>query len=140
MSFSEPSHVSATTGSAKRKSSQCLSTAQLMTASRTTPTLIVFVIITGPQRNPDSSSQCVPVISPLPLNEKCPAHTGVARGCLPRGRMAVTPVRICGPPSAVARRLRVVKPTSTPGTSVIAFQGPGMPGSGRARERARAVL
>src|ERR1022692_3769876 len=44
----------------------CL-TFQAMTASRTTPTLCVLVIMTGPLRNPESSTQVVPVISPLPL-------------------------------------------------------------------------
>ena len=43
-------------------------TFQAMTASRTTPTLCVLVIMMGPLRNPESSSQVVPVISPLPLS------------------------------------------------------------------------
>ena len=47
-----------------------------MTASRTTPTLWVLVIITGPSRKPDSSTQVVPVISPLPFSEYQPAKTG----------------------------------------------------------------
>ncbi len=38
-----------------------------MTASRTTPTLCVLVIIMGPSTKPESSTQVVPVISPLPL-------------------------------------------------------------------------
>ena len=49
-----------------------------ITASRTTPTLWVLVIITGPSRKPDSSSQVVPVISPLPLSENQPANDGLA--------------------------------------------------------------
>ena len=64
-----------------------------MTASRTTPTLWVLVIMTGPSRNPDSSTQVVPVISPLPFSENQPAKTGSSTEALPRGRMAVTPVR-----------------------------------------------
>ena len=48
----------------------------LMVASRTTPTLWVLVIMTGPSRKPDSSTQVVPVISPLPLSENHPAKTG----------------------------------------------------------------
>jgi len=63
-----------------------------MTASRTTPTLCVFVIMTGPARNPDSSSQVVPVISPLPLRVNQPPNTG-SPFAAPRGKMAVTPVR-----------------------------------------------
>ena len=43
-------------------------TFQAMTASRTTPTLCVLVIMMGPSRKPESSSQVVPVISPLPLS------------------------------------------------------------------------
>jgi hypothetical protein len=43
-------------------------TFQAMTASRTTPTLCVLVIMIGPSRKPESSSQVVPVISPLPLS------------------------------------------------------------------------
>ena len=42
-------------------------TRQAITASRTTPTLWVLVISTGPSRKPDSSTQVVPVISPLPF-------------------------------------------------------------------------
>ena len=63
-----------------------------MTASRTTPTLCVLVIMTGPSRKPDSSIQVVPVISPLPLSENQPANTGSV-DVVPRGKMAVTPVR-----------------------------------------------
>ena len=44
-----------------------------MTASRTTPTLCVLVIMTGPSRKPPSSIQAVPVISPLPFRLKTPA-------------------------------------------------------------------
>src|SRR5688572_5103647 len=44
-----------------------------ITASRTVPTLCVPVIITGPSRKPDSSIQCVPVISPLPFRLNTPA-------------------------------------------------------------------
>ena len=49
-----------------------------ITASRTTPTLWVLVIITGPSRKPDSSIQVVPVISPLPFSENQPANDGLA--------------------------------------------------------------
>ena len=51
-------------------------TFQAMTASRTTPTLWVLVIMMGPSRKPDSSSQVVPVISPLPLRVNQAAKTG----------------------------------------------------------------
>ena len=52
----------------------CL-TFQAMTASRTTPTLCVLVIMTGPLRKPESSTQVVPVISPLPLSVNHAAKT-----------------------------------------------------------------
>ena len=51
-----------------------------MTASRTTPTLWVLVIMTGPSRNPDSSTQVVPVISPLPLRVNHAGEDGVVAG------------------------------------------------------------
>src|SRR6478609_4769449 len=98
MSFSQSSQVSATTGSdhqAPVASSGPCATRQAITASRTTPTLWVLVIITGPSRNPDSSTQVVPVISPLPLSEYHPAYDG-SIAFFPRGRMAVTPV-LTGP-------------------------------------------
>src|SRR5258708_592927 len=69
----------------------CL-TFQAITASRTTPTLCVLVIITGPLRKPESSTQVVPVISPLPLRVNQAAKTASLLA-LPRGWMAVTPVR-----------------------------------------------
>src|SRR5690242_12550202 len=110
-----------------------------MTASRTTPRLCVFVIITGPSRNPDSSTHVVPVISPLPLSDHDPANTGLFIEPLPRGITAVTPVRtgpfpICSLPSP---EISVVCPTVTPATSVIAFRGPGAPSNGTPRSRAR---
>src|SRR6266850_850355 len=127
MSFSAPSHVSATTGS-DQSNSNSLCTSHSMTASRTTPTLCVFVIITGPARNPDSSSQVVPVISPLPFSVNQPPKTG-SPFVAPRGKTAVTPVRT-GPrpttslPSPV---MIVLCPTVTPATSVMALRGPGLP-------------
>src|SRR5262245_4885475 len=104
-----------------------------MTASRTTPTLLVLVIITGPSSRPDSSSQAVPVISPLPFSENHPPkHWSRADSPLPRGRTAVTPVRTSSP------SMSVTCPTSTPGTSVMAFHRPGDPKSkGMPRSRAR---
>src|SRR4029077_16565835 len=87
--------VSATTGSIHQPSTGIggpCSYCHLITASRTTPTLCVFVIITGPERNPDSSTQVVPVISPLPFCEYQAANTGSLES-FPRGNTAVTPVR-----------------------------------------------
>ena len=43
----------------------------------------------GASRKPDSWTQCVPVMSPLPLSSEQPANTG--SNFRPRGRMAVTP-------------------------------------------------
>src|ERR1700676_3475352 len=112
-----------------------------MTASRTTPTLCVFVIITGPSRKPDSSTHVVPVISPFPFSDHHPANTGAFIESLPRGRTAVTPVRtgplpICSLPSP---EMSVVCPTVTPETSVIPFSGPGVPSNGTPRSRARGL-
>src|SRR5439155_7454421 len=112
-----------------------------MTASRTTPTLCVLVIITGPSRNPDSSTHVVPVISPLPFSENQPANTGSLLS-LPRGRTAVTPVRTGPTPtlSGPEPEISVVCPTSTPFTSVIAFNGPGVPSNGTPKSLARSLV
>ena len=45
-----------------------LATPHRITAWCTTPTLRVLVIITGPSMIPESRTQVVPVISPLPLS------------------------------------------------------------------------
>ena len=105
-----------------------------MTASRTTPTLCVLVIITGPSRKPDSSTQVVPVISPLPFCVNQPAKTGSLMDSLPRGRTAVTPVRTgplptCSLPSP---EMSVVWPTVDAGDV-----GDGVERAGRAVERER---
>ena len=142
MSFRWPSHVSATTGSDHRprvaaQAPPCLY-CQAMTASRTTPTLWVFVIMTGDDRKPDSSSQVVPVISPLPFRVNQPPKTGSAFA-RPRGKTAVTPVRTGPSPttSLPSPLMIVLWPTSTPLTSVIAFSWPGVPSKGTPRSRAR---
>src|SRR5689334_23491323 len=127
MSFKPPSHVSATTGSDHSSwSIRPLPTIHSITASLTTPTEWVLVIITGPHRNPDSSTQVVPVISPLPFMVNQPANTGSV-DAFPRGNTAVTPVRT-GPFPTTRLPLpttRVRCPTSTPATSVMASSGPG---------------
>src|SRR6266576_1333508 len=120
MSLSAPSHVSATTGSDQSyvPKSRPLRTTHSITASRTTPTEWVFVIMTGPHRNPDSSTQVVPVISPLPFIVNQPAKTGSSES-LPRGKIAVTPVRT-GPfptTSLPFPSTSVRWPTSTPARS-----------------------
>jgi len=140
MSLSDPSHVSATIGS-DQSNSNPLRTSHSMTASRTTPTLWVFVIITGPARNPDSSSQVVPVISPLPFSVNQPPKTG-SPSVAPRGKMAVTPVRTGPwPTTSLPSPLMIVAwPTVTPATSVIALRGPGVPSKGTPRSRARGRL
>src|SRR5215469_9956324 len=109
-----------------------------MTASRTTPTLWVLVIMTGPTSRPDSSTQVVPVISPLPLSDHHPAMTASSK-FLPRGRIAVTPVRTGPLPTTnfPSPEISVVWPTKTPETSVMAFKGPGVPSKGTPRSRAR---
>ena len=61
---------------------------------------------------------------------------------LPRGRMAVTPVRTGPLPtfSVPSPEMSVAWPTSTPATSVIAFARPGVPSNGMPRSRARGLL
>src|SRR5207247_692936 len=127
MSLSEPSHVSATTGSDQSAFTPAR-TSHSITASRTTPTECVLVITTGPARNPDSSTQVVPVISPLPFSVNQPAKTG-SKSRLPRGRIAVTPVRTGPrPTTSLPLPLLIVPwPTPTPPTSVMASSGPGVP-------------
>src|SRR5947209_16522563 len=126
MSLRLPSQVSATMGS-DQSNSRPLCTSHSITASRTTPTECVLVIITGPPSKPDSSTQVVPVISPLPLSVNQPANTGSPE-VLPRGRIAVTPVRTgpCPTTSFPDPATTVVCPTSTPATSVMALSGPGV--------------
>src|SRR5215813_2739096 len=132
MSLSQPSQVSATTGSDHHESvasgGPC-ATRQAITASRTTPTLCVLVMSTGPSRNPDSSTQVVPVISPLPFCEYQAANEKRCIEAAPRGSTAVTPVRTGPLPttSLPLPSINVVCPTSTPSTSVMAFSGPGVP-------------
>src|SRR6516225_4567276 len=98
-----------------------------------TPTAWVLVIATGPSNVPDSLIQDTPVISPLPFWEWKPAATGSPVFSGPRGWMAVTPVRTLLP------SISVVYPTSTPGTSVMAFHRPGRPPNGIPIERARGL-
>ena len=61
----------------------------------------VLVIAIGPAVVPDSSIQLTPVISPLPFREKKPAASGSPAPSLPRGWMAVTPVRTPSPSISV---------------------------------------
>src|SRR5215210_4920321 len=128
MSLSPPSYVSATTGSHHGCSAFFWDTSHWMIASRTTPTLCVLVIATGPSSRPLSCSHVVPVISPLPLSVNHAPNTGSALA-RPRGCTTVTPVRT-GPRPTVSRPLPVISvvcPTSTPTTSVIASSGPAVP-------------
>src|SRR6202008_2755421 len=128
MSLSQPSQVRAPTGNDHQDSvasaGPC-ATRQAITASRTTPTEWVLVMSTGLSRKPDSSTQVVPVISPLPFCEYQPAKENRCMDCAPRGSTAVTPVRIGPLPttSLPSPEINVVWPTSTPSTSVIAFRG-----------------
>ena len=90
------------------------------------PTLFVFVIKMGLVRKPDSVNQWMPVISPFPfkLNQFPKQGDCLALKSLPRGNMAVTPVRIEVP------WIIVLKPTSTWSTSVMALYLPGVPSNG----------
>src|ERR1035437_3365636 len=139
MSFCPPSYVSAATGSCQGCTSRRPPrVSHAMIASRTTPTLCVFVMPIGPSRNPPSVIQVVPVISPFPLYAYQLAKTG-SRLSFPRGKTTVTPVRT-GPWPTTSRpspSISVVKPTSTPATSVIASSRPAVPPMGSARSRSR---
>ena len=111
-----------------------------MIASRTTPTLCVLVIATGPSSSPLSWTQVVPVISPLPFSVNHAANTGSGLA-LPRGCTTVTPVRTGPLPttSVPLPEMSVVWPTSTPATSVMASSGPGVPPIGSFRSRSRGL-
>src|SRR4051794_14957535 len=102
-----------------------------MVASWAIPTACVFVIVIGHATVPDSSTHDTPVISPLPFSQNTPAAQGSALRSRPRARIAVTPVR------TLSASISVRYPTSTPGTSVIAFHSPGVPANGTPSERAR---
>src|SRR5579871_6420146 len=97
--------------------------------------------MTGPSRKPDSSTHVVPVISPLPFKVNHPANTESLES-FPRGRTAVTPVRTGPTPifRGPSPEIRVVWPTSTPFTSVMALRGPGVPSKGTPKSRARGLL
>src|SRR6478672_901274 len=138
MSFNPPSYVSATTGSHHGCSAFFCDTSHRMIASRTTPTLWVLVIATGPSSRPLSCTHVVPVISPLPFSVNHAAKTG-SWFDLPRGWTIVTPV-LTGPCPTTRLPMpatSVVCPTSTPATSVIASTGPGTPPIGRFKSRSR---
>ena len=93
-SFSRPSYVSPTTGSDHHALVRSRSSTEAATrASRTTPTLWVFVIATGPPSMPDSRTHSRPVNSPLPFRRWQPANTGSRHASVPRGDTTVTPVR-----------------------------------------------
>ena len=116
MSLRKPSKVSPTTGSDHASSSA----EAAAIASRTTPTLKVFVMPIGVVRSPDSRTHSSPVSSPLPFRRWQPAKSGVSGGTT-----IVTPVRTESP------SISVVWPTRTPATSVIAFFAAGRPVSDR---------
>src|ERR1041385_6141008 len=130
MSFKPPSYVSATTGSHHGCRTFFRDSSHWMIASRTTPTLWVLVMATGPSSSPLSWTQVVPVISPLPLRVNQAAKTGSAFS-LPRGWITVTPVRTGPLPttSFPLPELSVVWPTSPPATPVMAASGPVCRGS-----------
>ena len=77
MSLSAPSYVSPTVGSAQMPSLIAWARAAAsMSASRTTPTLWVFVMPIAPASIPASRIHSRPVSSPLPLSRCAPAKTG----------------------------------------------------------------
>ena len=96
------------------------------------------MIAMGPSIKPDSSTQVVPVISPFPFSANHPAKTG-SDGFEPRGKIVVMPVRTGPFPiiSGPSPEIRVVCPTKTSSTSVMALLGPVMPSKGIPRSLAR---
>ena len=119
MSFSDPSQVSPTTGRLQKSPpSPRRSISAAISASWTTPTECVFVSPIGEVSIPHSRIHSSPVSSPFPFRRWAPAKTGSSQGLPSCGRTTVTPVRTEAP------SIRVVWPTRTPGTSVIAFSSP----------------
>ena len=98
-----------------------------MTPLATRGTFNVFVRAIGYSRKPDSLIQASPVISPVLLRTNDPAGTFLCHTSS-RGMTTVTPVRIGPSPglSGPSPEMRVVWPTVTPATSVIALSGPGV--------------
>src|ERR1700740_2321538 len=88
---------------------------------------------------PPSFTQCMPVISPLPLSAWNPAHTGIRFGAWPCGRITVTPVLTGASPEddRCCPLISVATPISTPGTSVSAFHRPHSPENGSPSARPR---
>jgi len=127
VSFSSPSKVSPTTGSPKKYSpAGRRRTSSPISASRTTPSECVFVSPIGDDSRPLSRIHSRPVSSPLPLSRCDPANMPLSQILPSPGTITVTPV-LTGPTptrSAPSPEIRVVWPTRTPGTSVIAFSGP----------------
>ena len=95
------------------------------------PTAWVFVMAIGPFIVPDSVIHEMPVISPFPFWLWNPAAIDASGRSRPTGWIAVTPVRTASP------SINVAYPTSTPGTSVTAFHGPGSPANRIPSARAR---
>src|SRR6476646_12199762 len=96
-----------------------------MTPLDTRGTFNVLVRAIGYSRKPDSLIQASPVISPVPLRTNDPAGTFLCQTSS-RGMTTVTPVRT-GPDPGLrgpSPEIRVVWPTLTPTTSVIALRGP----------------
>src|SRR3954464_8913775 len=93
----------------------------------------------GTSTAPTSSVHVVPVISPFPLSAYHPEAHGTPTPSAPLGRIAVTPVRTGPVPvlNGPSPSTSVTYPTVRPGTSVTAFTGPGVPGSGMPRPRSR---
>ena len=127
MSLSAPSYVSPTTGrDQKTDSFPRLRAAWATSASRTTPTLWVFVMPMTPPSIPDSRTHSSPVSSPLPLRRWQPAKTGSVQTSSECGTTTVTPVRTGPWPTTrgPSPGMSVVWPTATPGTSVMASCSP----------------
>src|SRR6185295_14020075 len=107
----------------------CLAAAEPTSASRTLPTSFVLVMPIAPVSSPDSRIHSRPVSSPLPFSVAVPAKIGSNHTSPSCGTITVTPVRTGPLPttSEPSPETSVVCPTRTPATSVIAFNGPGLP-------------
>src|SRR6476660_1044792 len=98
---------------------------QVITPLATRGTFNVLVSAIGYSKNPASLTQASPVISPVPFRTNDPAGTFLCQTSS-RGMTTVTPVRTGPTPgfNGPSPEIRVVCPTLTPTTSVIALRGP----------------
>jgi len=144
MSFSQPSHVpqppAATTS--HRRAPPCDARRSIgMTASRTTPTLCVFVIITGPPETGFFPPRLCRSFRHCHSATTSPQTPRRQTNLFARGRIEVTPVRTGPLPTSSfpSPEISVVCADGYARTSVMALNGPGVPSKGTPRSRARGL-